>query len=272
MIAAFLLISGAVAAAPVAPLPSPSPNEILAGAEYAISANRLDQASAMISRAVAAGATGSKLDRAVADLDFASGKYGEALGHYQALLTTGPADEPLLEHAGIAALKLGDGSRAFPWLERATAQATATWRAWNALGVAADLEGDWTKAEGAFDKAAALAPGQSAPVNNRGWSLLLRGEWREALGYFQRAAAMDPKSKRVANNLELASTALAADLPARRPGESDSSWAARLNDAGVAAVLLGQKGRAIAAFTQALDASGIWYQRAANNLEAVAHQ
>jgi len=117
--------------------------------------------------------------------------------------------------------------------------------------------------------AARLVPGEVEPINNRGWSQLLRGNWRQALSLFEQAVALDPKSVRAVNNLELARSALAAELPNRRSGESDSSWAARLNDAGVAAAILGDKGRATAAFSQALDASGSWYVRAANNLEAL---
>jgi len=61
-------------------------------------------------------------------------------------------------------------------------------------------------------------------------------------------------------------------LPRRKPGEADSDWAARLNDAGVAAEALGDRKRAIAAFTQALEASGSWYERAANNLAGASGQ
>ena len=86
---------------------------------------------------------------------------------------------------------------------------------------------------------------------------------------FQQAATLDPKSDRIANNLELAQAALAADLPQRRSGESDREWAVRLNDAGVAAELLGDRQRAVAAFTQALDASPTWYGRASNNLQVL---
>jgi len=75
-----------------------------------------------------------------------------------------------------------------------------------------------------------------------------------------------------ARNLELARSAIDASLPARRSGESDADWAARLNDAGLAAAILGDKARATAAFTQAVDASGTWYARAANNLEAMGKQ
>jgi hypothetical protein len=72
----------------------------------------------------------------------------------------------------------------------------------------------------------------------------------------------------VANNVELAKAALAAELPERRPGESEDEWAMRLNDAGVVARLQGDRARAIAAFAQAIEARGSWYERAANNLRA----
>ena len=91
----------------------------------------------------------------------------------------------------------------------------------------------------------------------------------ELLALFQRAVALNPNSERAANNLELAKAALAADLPIRLPGESEASWAARLNDAGVAAMIFGDNSRAAAAFTQALNIRGTWYPRAANNLESI---
>jgi 2,4-dienoyl-CoA reductase-like NADH-dependent reductase (Old Yellow Enzyme family) len=74
---------------------------------------------------------------------------------------------------------------------------------------------------------------------------------------------------RISNNLELAKSALAADQPRPRSRESDSDWAGRLNDAGVAAQLLGDNRRALAAFTRALEASPVWYERASDNLEAM---
>jgi Flp pilus assembly protein TadD len=257
------------AAASAAPGPPPSPRDLLAGAEHAVRADRLDQASLMVKRAIAAGASGPQLEHVLADLDFASGKYAEALARYEVLLKGAPEDRWLLERAGISALELGRVERASSLLSRATSMAGASWRAWNALGVVADLRSDWASADHCYDQAAQLAPGDVEPINNRGWSLLLRGEWQQALGYFERAVALDPRSVRAANNLELAKAGLSSDLPRRQPGESASSWAARLNDAGVAAALIGNKGRATAAFTQALDASGTWYSRAANNLKVL---
>jgi Flp pilus assembly protein TadD len=259
----------AAAASTVAQAPPVDGHKILAGAEHAIQTNRLDQATVMISRAVQAGAAGPDLERVYADLDYSSGRYSEALARYDVLLKASPTDASAAEHAGLAALKLGQAERASSLLSQATSSSRGTWRAWNALGVIADLRSDWATAQEDFKRAARMAPRELAPINNLGWSLLLRGQWSKALVLFQQAIAIDPESQRTANNLELARSALAAELPQREPGETDESWAARLNDAGVAAATLGDRKRASAAFTQALDVSGTWYARAANNLAAL---
>ena len=222
----------------------------------------------MIGRAVAAGAKGPQVDRLLADFAFAAGKNDDALARYLELSAADPKDSLLAERAAIAALRVNNLAVAELLAVRATGAPAATWRAWNARGVLADLKRDWTTADEAYAKAAALAPGEAEVVNNRGWSNLLRGNWQTARDLFEQAAATDPDSTRIANNLELARAALASELPKRRPNEDDRAWAARLNDAGIAARLLGDRPRAIAAFTQALEASGSWYERAANNLQA----
>lgn len=262
-----LLVAAGVAAA--APNPVPASAAQLEDAARAISAGRLDQARLMISRAVAGGAKGRLIDRLLADLSFASGKYGDALARYRQLSTGDPSDASVCEPGAIAALKIGHVEAATPLAECATAMPGATWRAWNARGVLADLKRDWKTADHAYKQASNLAPNEAVLANNRGWSHILRGDWLRARDHFEKARELDPKSVRIANNVELARAALATELPRREPGETDRSWAERLNDAGVAAHLLGDRKRAIAAFTQALQASGNWYSLAANNLEAV---
>jgi len=254
----------AIPPAPQAAAPLPSLGDI----EHAIDAGRLEQAKLMVARAVAAGMSGPQIDRILADLAFASDKYDEALIRYRQLLAVQPNDSWLAERAGLAALKQGDVATAAPLIDRATKGPKASWRAWSARGVIADLRQDWPAADAAFARAADLAPNQADIVNNQGWSRLLRGDWKSAVGLFDRAAQLDPRSTRIANNLELARAAMAGDLPERKANETDRAWAARLNDAGVAAQAMGDRQRAVAAFTQALEASGTWYARAANNLQA----
>ena len=261
-------IAAAISAAQPASAPVPAKAPSLSDAAQAIEAGRLDQARLMISTAMSAGAKGFEVERLLADLAFASDRDDEALARYAQLIATGAGSALMAERAGIAALKLGEIDRALPLIGMAIESPAATWRAWNARGVIADLKGDWTSADSAYERAAVLAPDRIEILNNRGWSQLLRGNWVGAVAELERAAQLQRASERTVNNLELARAALASELPARRPGESEADWARRLNDAGMAARIMGDRTKAVAAFTQALQASGTWYARAANNLEA----
>ena len=236
----------------------------------AISAGRLDQARSMLATAMAAGAKGEPVDRLLADLAMARGEDAQALAMYRQLLANHPDETLLLERAGIASLRLGQLAEATSLLDRATSQPNAGWRAWNGRGVAADRQSRWEEAEAAYARASELDPSRAEIANNQGWSLMLRGRWQEAVSAFERAAASDPKLPRLGNNLELARAAVAAELPSRMSGESDESYSARLNDAGVVAASAGQTKRAEAAFAQALEVRSRWYARAADNLAALA--
>ena len=262
-------IALALALAGPAPPPEPAAQLSLAEAGRAIAAGRLDQAKAMLSAAVAAGVKGDPVDRLLADLAYARGENEQALALYKALLTVHPDEALLLERGGIAALRLGRTNEATALLDRATRGPKSRWRSWNARGVAADRQGRWDEADAAYARAAEIDSKRAEVPNNVGWSLMLRGRWADALAAFERAAAIDPKLPRLANNLELARAALAADLPHRMQGENDSSFAARLNDAGVVAAANGQAKRAEAAFTQAIELKSRWYDRAADKLAAL---
>jgi Flp pilus assembly protein TadD len=261
---------------PAEPSPAPPPEQTqvqsqisLAEAGRAIAAGRLDQAQAILSVAVAAGVKGEPVDRLLADLSFARGDHSQALTIYKSLLAAHPDEALLLERAGIAELRLGQLTEATALLDRATRQPDAGWRAWNARGVAADGQGRWDEADAAYSRAAALDPANAEVSNNRGWSLMLRGRWAEALAALEQAAAINANLPHLANNLELARAAVAADLPQRQSGESDEDFAARLNDAGVVAAAGGQAKRAEAAFAQAIEVRSHWYARAADNLAAL---
>jgi Flp pilus assembly protein TadD len=255
-----LLLAAAIAA------PSPPPQPLLEAA-HAISAGRLDQARTMIANAVSAGATGAPVDRLIADLAFESGRNEEALAGYEALLARNSNDLLLTERAGLAALKAGKTERAAELLERSSKSPATSWRGLSALGTIADLKHDWAAADAAYAEAGRRSPDRAEIYNNMGWSKMLRGDWAEALPLLLQAAQLDPKSERIANNLELARTAVAEDLPKRRPRESSEDWAARLNDAGVIARLRGDQAKAIAAFSRAVEVRDIWYERASNNLK-----
>ena len=244
--------------------PAPSLSEI----SQALDAGRLEQARLMLGKAMSVGVKGPAVDRLLADFAFESGKNEEALARYQALIQTSADKSLVAERAAIAALRVGDVGQARPLIVVATESPNATWRAWNARGVIADFAADWPVADAAYERAMALAPDRVEILNNRGWSQILRGNWQGAIDDLERAIRLTPASSRTVNNLELARAALAHELPKRNPGESGQDWAERLNDAGMAARIMGNQTKAVAAFTQALEASGSWYARAANNLQA----
>jgi Flp pilus assembly protein TadD len=257
-------------APPAAQPPEPPPSQIsLAEAGRAIAAGRFDQAKAILGVAIAAGAKGDPVDRLLADLAFARGEDERALPIYKALVTNHPDEVLLLERGGIAALRLGRLAEATALLDRATRRPDAGWRAWSARGAAADRQERWDEADAAYARAAEIAPGQAEVPNNQGWSLMLRGRWVDALAAFERAVAINPRLPRLANNLELARSAVDADLPHRMAGESEVAFAARLNDAGVVAAASGLPKRAEAAFAQAIEVRSHWYARAAENLAAL---
>jgi Flp pilus assembly protein TadD len=233
----------------------------------AIDSGRVIQARQMIAAEMARGASGDTWDRLLAQLALAEKRNDEALARYEALAARHPDEPAIIEYATIAALRAGNLGKARSLAERAVALDGASWRAWNARAVIADLQQQFDVADSAYARAAALAPDSPEVLNNQGWSLILRGEWASALLPLEKAASEDRSSRRIANNLELARAALAADLPARRKGESATAFAARLNDAGVAAEMRGDTARAVAAFSQAIDARALWYQKAADNLD-----
>lgn len=268
-------IAAAIGLATQAPAAAPAPTvpaldaTILNDASHAIGEGRLKEAKLIIARAVTAGFRGAPVERLTADLAFASGNYLQAWSQYRQLAGSADKQPGDCEKGAIAALKLLRADEAQTLVECAVKSPDASWRAWNARGVLADMQHDWAIADESYARASQLAPSQADIVNNEGWSKLLRGDWAAAIPLFEKAVALDSTSARIANNLELARAAVATDLPDRRTGETNEQWAARLNDAGVAAELGGQNRRAVAAFTQAIHASPVWYARASNNLAAV---
>lgn len=241
----------------------------LSEADHALRQGRTEQARLMVGSAVEAGASGMAVDRLLAGIAFAEGKHERALTLARTILVQSPDDAAMLEIAGLAALRDSRNEEAFHLLRRGVMANEGRWQLLNAFGVAADRMGDHRGARAAYVRGLALAPDEPRLLNNLGWSLMLDGLWSDALAPLERAAALRSGDPLIQRNLELARAANAADLPARRRGESDTDYAARLNDAGVIAAAQGEQARAAAAFTRAIETSSQWYGRAARNLDAV---
>ena len=243
-----------------------SGGDVVTEARLALSHGRTVQAREMISAAVRDGASGAMIDRLLADLAFAEKRWAEATVRYDGLIGTGARDAGVFEKAAAAALHQANDRAAAAYLDRALALPEVSWRAYNLRGVLADRAQDWAAADAAYAEGLRLDPASADLHNNLGWSLLLRGQWAEAHRHLEQAAALAPGNQKIAANRDLAVSALDADLPERRAGESGAAFAARLNDSGVLALRAGQEAKARAAFARALEESDRWFERAANNL------
>ncbi|MCM8557955.1 tetratricopeptide repeat protein [Sphingomicrobium sediminis] len=267
-------LSLAMAALIAVAQPAEDPQRWLAEADHALSQGRTQQARLMLTEAVRFGLAPAERDRLTADIELAEGNAGRALAMYRTLMAGGLDDPMVKARAGRAAVMLGQNDEAARLLDEALmdGEVAADWRVWNLRGVAADRRGRFAIANAAYTRALAIEPSDARLLNNAGFSRMLQGDWAEALAFLRAANRLDPNHARIAANLQLVEMALAGNLPVRGDGETREAYAARLNDAGVVAALRGERQRALAAFTRAIEARSDYYERAAANLQRIQGQ
>lgn len=246
------------------------------GADYraiedAILAHRLVQARAMLSsiKIVGTGLDQQRLEALSAELALAEGRNEQALGQFSRLIEGAPENCRLTRGAGIAAMRLGRAAVATPYLEQATAACAGSWEGWNALGIAYDFARRWGESAAAYEKAIALQPQNATILNNFGYSAFLQQKYQEATYLFIRAAAIEPGNARIANNLDIARASQGEVLARHVKEDGSDRLAERLNNAGYAAYLAGDRKAARAWLSQSLFAGDVYFGKAASNLRLV---
>lgn len=250
--------------------------------EVALENRRLVQARTMIEQAAQSPQQGQQQNPRFqllrAEYLLAVGQLEQAVVALQTLLNgeqglNGEEGARAAQGLGLALLRQRKAAAAVEALTAAVQQNPALWRAWNALGVAHDQLGQWAQAEAAYAQALAAQPGAAEVHSNRGYSRLLQNRAEEAVADLELAASLLPEHETVRTNLQLAlalagryEAALAAPT-AQSPGaESPRTQARSLNTVGYAALLRGDRETARALLSRALEASDVYYARAANNL------
>jgi Flp pilus assembly protein TadD len=232
----------------------------------AITHKRFRQAEVMLERRRLSGTTGPRQWLLEADLFMATSKFAEALPLYQSILAEAPHHASAATSAGIACLALGRTTEASSFLAIATSLPEAGWMAWNAMAVLWDKKAAWQRSNEAYERALRLAPSTATVWNNRGYSLLLQGRFEKAQEALAEAARIDPSNSVIQRNLLLAKS-MSGRYPERQQNEDQKSWAARLNNAGYAAILSGKAEDAEALLSQAIEASEVFYPKASSNLK-----
>ena len=251
-----------VAALPIIEPAAPGTLEL---AERAISESRLDDAGRLIERVLFAEPENWEALLLAAELHLASGNPDRAEPIFESLIDKADVGGRALQGHGIALTLRGDRDRGVESLERAVAQDSGLWRAWNALGYHHDLNRDWATAANSYGKALEGNPDSVLIYNNRGFSMLMQKRLEEAVADFNRALQMDPEFEVARENLRLA-LAWQGKYVHAMAGAPNRDMPRILNNTGFIALMRGDYGNAEAYLLRAMEIDPLYNDTAARNL------
>ena len=247
------------------PIIEPAAPGTLALAERALSESRHQDAGRLIERVLLAEPENWEARLLLAELHLASGDPRRAGPIFESLIDQADADGRALQGYGIALTLLGNLDGGMESLQRAVAQDSGLWRAWNALGYHHDSNRDWVAAADSYGKALEGNPDSVLIYNNRGFSMLLQKRLKEAVADFNRALRLDPEFEIARENLRLA-LAWQGKYVHAMAGASNRDMARILNNIGFIAVMRGDYGNAEAYLLRAMEADPRYNETAARNL------
>jgi Tfp pilus assembly protein PilF len=273
LLAAVLAASGCSTPAPdtkdvVASTPTASSEQLLTAAEADIAARRFQLAYQSLTRLDQAALATPRAQLASGEVLLGLSSPKQALAQFQAVQSDETYRARAYQGMGLSLMALGDLNTAKDQLDRAVAADPSLWRSWMALGRVYDGNKDWSGAQTAYDKALAVQPDSPIIINNMGMSLMMQHRYDEAAQDFQRALTIDPTMDMTRANLRLA-MAWQGKYDEALVGAQAGSRADALNNVGYVAMLRGDQEAAQKYFSQALESSPTYHERAARNLETL---
>ncbi len=247
------------------PVIQPAAPGTLALAERALSEDRHQDAGRLIDRVLLAEPENGEARLLLAELHLATGDSGAAAPVFESLIDNAELGARALQGHGIALTLQGDLDRGLENLQRAVAQDSGLWRAWNALGFHHDSNQDWAAAGDSYSKALEGNPDSALIYNNRGFSLLMQRRLEEAVSDLNRALRMDPKLDIARENLRL-TLAWQGKYVRAMAGASNRDMPRVLNNVGFIALMRGDYGNAEAYLLRAMEADPRYNETAARNL------
>lgn len=268
-----LAATGAAGAATAAPRAPRGEQATLSATQMdevrrAIEEHRLLDAGQIIDRAIFSGVKDPRLSLLSGELGLARGRLDNALREFAVAEASPVTNVEALQGKGVALARLGRTDDAITTLEKAVALSPDGWRGWNTLGSQYDRRRDWVRAEGAYVRAMANSGGSPIVLNNRGYSRLLQARYDEAVADFVAALGKKPDLAEARTNLRLA-LAFQGDYSRSIAAGPQEDRAALLNNAGFAAGMRGDYGKAEDLLGQAVKSRAQFYGRASGNLKLV---
>lgn len=265
-----LLLAAAVPPAAAVPAMASPPLDYARLVDDAVEGGRVIQAEAMLTqwRSQAQPGDLQPMEIATARVALEKRRDEEALARFAALEDRGARDCRVDEGRGIALLRLGRSGGALAPLQRAVAECASRWRSWNGLGVAYDAAHSWVLSLAAYERAFQLTDKPAQVLNNYGLSLLQQEQAGKAAVIFDRARELAPDNANIVANCDTAYVLSGRDI-ARRPADNADEWAARLSNAGQAALRMGDLSRAQAYLSRAVTESDSFMPAAASALASI---
>lgn len=273
LLAVLLAAAGCSAPAPetkdvAVPTPAASSDQLLAAAEADIETRRFQLAYQSLTRLDQAALATSRAKLAAGETLLGLGQPKQALAEFQAVQSDETYRARAYQGMGLSLMALGDLTTAKDQLDRAVAADPNLWRSWMALGRVHDGNKDWAEAQSAYEQALAAQPDSPIVINNMGMSLMLQHRYEEAAQTFQRVLTLDPTMEMTRANLRIA-MAWQGKYDEALIGTQAGGRADALNNVGYVAMLRGDQQAAQKYFSQALEISPTYHERAARNLETL---
>lgn len=246
--------------------PSGVSDETIAQIQSAFDDQRYLDASKIVDQALFSHGDDPRVTYWAAQLNLVHGDFQAALTNYTAVKKDPGLRNLALAGEGIALSELGRHDEAMTSLRAAVQADPGAWRAWNALGSEYDRQHDWTNAEAAYANAVSSSGGAAIVLNNRGYSRLSQNRPDLAVPDFVAALQKKPDMAVARSNLRLAMS-MQGEYDRAIKGAPAASQAEVLNNAGFAAMLRGDYGKAKELLTEAMRVKNGYYAIAAANLE-----
>ncbi len=249
----------------ILPIIEPAAPGTLELVERALSDSRFDDAGRLIERVLIGEPENWEAHLLLAELHLATGRPDRAAPIFESLFDKADVGGRALQGHGIAVTLQGDQDRGMESLQRAVAQDSGLWRAWNALGYHYDSKQDWAAAADSYGKALEGNPDSVLIYNNRGFSMLMQKRLSEAVADFNRALRMDPEFDVARENLRLA-LAWQGKYVHAMAGTANRDMPRVLNNTGFIALMRGDYGNAEAYLLRAMEVDPLYNDTAARNL------
>jgi Flp pilus assembly protein TadD len=250
------------------PTPAVSSEALLTAAEADIEARRFQLAYQRLARLDQAMLATPRAQLASGEVLLGLGEPKQALTQFEAVQSDEAYRARAYQGMGLSLMALDDFSTAKGQLDRAVTADPNLWRSWMALGRVHDGNKSWAEAESAYAKALAAQPESPVVVNNIGMSLMMQHRYPEAVQAFERALVADPTMEMTRTNLRIA-LAWQGRYDEALVGTRAAGRADALNNIGYVAMLRGDSQTAQKYFSQALESSPTYHERAARNLETL---